>query len=121
MAVPGYTEALLGGLPSDVKRVLTELMRYVLPNGRFGPIDHQTKSESFQAYYVNSTSGGSTSEFSIVHGMGRTPYLALPVMPLDVVGARTIPLTVTRAADGQRVYVKTEAGFTSAPFTLFLE
>ena len=121
MAITGYVESLLGGLEGNTKRVLTEAFRYVLPNGKFGPVDHQTKSESFQAYYVNSTSATSTGEFSIQHGMGRTPYLAVPVLALDVIGARMIPLTVTRAADSQRVYLKTEAGSTSAPFSLLLE
>ena len=48
-------------------------------------------------------------------------YLVMPVIPLDLVGARSIPLTVTRAADDQRVYLKTEAGSTSAPFSLYVE
>lgn len=121
MAVPGYVEALLGGIEKDTKRALTEIFRYVLPNGRWGPVDHQAKTENFQGYYVESTSASSTGEFSIVHGMGRTPYLAIPVLALDTVNARTIPLTITRAADGQRVYVKTESGYTSAPFSLYLE
>ena len=121
MAIQGYVEALLGGLEANTKRALTEVFRYVLPNGRFGPVEHQTKTDNFQGYYVSSTSDSSTGEFSIVHGLGRTPYLLIPVLPLDVVGARTIPLTVTRAADGQRVYLKTEAGSTSAPLNLYLE
>jgi hypothetical protein len=121
MAIPGYVEALLGGLEANTKRALTEVFRYVLPNGKWGPVDHQTKSESFQGYYVSSTTASSTGEFSIVHGMGRTPYLCIPIVPLDVVGARSIPLTVTRAADGQRIYLKTEAGSTSAACFLYLE
>jgi hypothetical protein len=121
MSITGYIEALLGGLEANTKRALTEVFRYDLPNHKFGPVDHQTKSENFQGYYVSSTADSSTGEFSIVHGLGRTPYLMVPVVPLDVVGARSIPLTVTRAADGNRVYVKTEAGSTSAPFFLYLE
>lgn len=121
MAVPGFVEALLGGLTADVKRALVEVFRYVLPNGRFGPISHQTKSESFQAYYVNSTTDSSTGEFSIVHGMGRTPYLGVMVVDLGAVGARTPILTVSRLADAQRVYLKADAGSTNAPFSLLLE
>lgn len=121
MASFGFVESLLGGLEATIKRPLLEAFRYVVSNGRFGPAAHQTKSESFQAYYLESTSADSTSEFSILHGMGRTPYLAVPVLPLDLVGARTIPLEVTRAADAQRVYVKTEAGSTSAPFVMLVE
>ena len=121
MAIPGYVNALLGGLDEATKRVLTQVFQYVLPNAKFGPVDHQTKSESFQGYYLQSTSATSTGEFSIQHGLGRTPYLLIPVAPLDLVGSRLIPLTITRAADDQRVYLKTEAGSTSAPFSLYLE
>lgn len=120
MATPGYAEALLGGLPQDVKRALTELVRYMLPNGRFGPVDHQTKAESFQAYYVNSTTSSTANdEFTVQHGLGRTPYLVVPVLPLDVVGAKTVRLEVSRAADGQRIYLKSPEA--SAPVSLLVE
>lgn len=121
MATIGYVDSLLGGIVADIKRPLLEVFRYVLPNGRFGPVEHQRKVENFQGYYLSSTSAASTSEFSIAHGMGRTPYVVIPVLPVDNVGMRLIPLTVTRAADGQRVYLKTEAGSTSAPFSIYLE
>ena len=121
MATFGFIESLLGGLEAKLKRPLLEALRYVVSNGRFGPAAHQTKSESFQAYYLESTTSDSTGEFSILHGMGRIPYIAVPVLPLDLVGARTIPLEVTRAADAQRVYVKTEAGSTSAVFIILVE
>ena len=121
MSSPGYVESLIGGLEATTKRALVEAFRYILPNTNFGPVEHQTKAVNFQGYYVVSTAAASTGEFSIVHGLGRTPYLALPVVPLDLVGARAIPLTVTRAADGQRVYLKTEAGSTSAVFALYVE
>ena len=120
MAITGYVESLLGGLEGNTKRVLTEAFRYVLPNGKFGPVDHQTKSESFQAYYVNSTTSSTADqEFSVVHGLGRTPYLVVPVLPLDVVGAKTVRLEVSRAADGQRVYFKSPE--VSAPISLLVE
>ena len=121
MAVSGFAESLLGGVEPGLKRVLTELVRYVLPNSRFGPVDHQTKSESFQAYYVNSTTASSTGEFNIVHGMGRVPYLALAVLPLDSSLTAFPVLRVTRPADGQRVYLKADPGSTNTPFTLLLE
>ena len=120
MATSQYAEALLGGLPADIKRALTELFRYVLPNGRFGPVDHQVKSESFQAYYVNSTTSSTVNdEFTIVHGLGRAPYLLVPVLPLDVVGAKTVRLEVTRAADSQRIYLKSPEA--SAPISVLVE
>src|SRR5262245_30520052 len=121
MSVPGFVESLFGGLDPDLKRVLIEAFREVMLNGRLGPIDHQVKSENFQAFYVNSTTAASTGEFSIVHGMGRTPYLMKIVTDLSAVGAGTPTLRVSRAADGQRIYLKADAGSTSLPFTVYLE
>ena len=121
MSSPGYVESLIGGLEATTKRALVEAFRYILPNTRFGPVEHQTKSENFQGYFLISTSAASTAEFSIEHGLGRIPYLVKPVLPMDLVGARVIPLTVTRAADAQRIYLKTDAGSTSAAFALYVE
>jgi hypothetical protein len=121
MAVSAFIESLLGGVEANLKRVLTEAFRYALPNGRFGPVENQTKSESFSAYYQESTTPSDTSEFSIVHGMGRLPYLAVPVLRIDSSGAMLPVLRVTRPADGQRVYLKCDAGSTSMPFALLVE
>ena len=121
MAASGFAESLLGGIEPGLKRVLTELVRYVLPNSRFGPVDHQTKSESFQAYYVNSTTATSTGEFNVVHGMGRTPYVALLAMDLGSSATAFPVIRNARPADGQRVYLRADAGSTNTPFTLLLE
>ena len=120
MAVTGYVRSLLGGMDADLKRVLTQAFDYVIPNAKFGPISHQAKSESFQAYYINSTTNSTANdEFSIVHGLGRTPYVIVPVLPLDVVGAKTVRLQVSRVADGQRIYLKSPEA--SAPISLLVE
>lgn len=111
---------LLGALSGDVKRVLTEIFNYVLPNTRFGPISHQDKSESFQAYWLESTTpAASTTEGSIVHGMGRAPYLAVLGVRLDSTGGQMIPLTISRKADSQRIYYRSTS--TSAPFAILAE
>lgn len=119
MAGTGYVDALLQGLPSDIRRTLMEVFRYVVPNTRFGPVEDRAKSESFQAYFFAATTAASTGEFSIQHGMSRVPYLAVPMLPLDVVGAQTVPLEVTRVADSQRIYLKSTS--TSAAFNLYVE
>ena len=120
MSITGYVESLLGGLPPELKKAQTEIFRYVLPNGRFGPVSHQTKSENFSAVYVASTTAAvANTEFSIVHGLGRTPYLVIPVLPLDVVGGTVVRLQVSRAADASRVYLRSPD--TSAVIALYLE
>ena len=120
MSITGYVESLLGGLPPDVKKVETEIYRYVLPNGRFGPVSHQAKTENFNAVYVASTTAAvANTEFSILHGLGRAPYVVIPVLPLDVIGGTIVRLQVTRAADAMRVYLRSPD--TSAVIALYLE
>ena len=116
----GFVESLLSGLETTTKKSLTEVFRHLVPNAQFGPVDHQEKALNFQAYYLNSTTpSSSNTEFSIPHGLGRTPYLVLPVLALDQVGAQIIPLTMSRAADSQRVYFTSPS--TSAAFSILVE
>lgn len=120
MSETGYAESLLGGLDQDLKRVLTELVRYIIPKNRFGPVDHQEKSINFEAYYLNSTTpASSNTEFSILHGLARVPSVIVPVLALDQVNAQVIPLQVSRAADASRVYLKSPS--TSAAFSVLVE
>src|SRR5687767_10357647 len=91
MAAIGGLLALIGGLETNTKRVMTELINAAFPNLRGGPVDHQTKLENFQRYYVNSTTNSTANDqFSVVHGMGRAPYAMRPVLPLDQIGAKTV-------------------------------
>ena len=102
-----------------MRKVFTEVLRALVPNLRFGPSD-QTKSENFRCYYVESTTpAASTTEFSIEHGMGVTPYLAVPVLPLDSSGVWLAELRVSRPADSQRVYFTSPT--TNAVIRLLLE
>ena len=121
MAQTGYAKALLGGLPDDLKVALTRILEYIVPNGKFGPPDDRAKSESFSAFYMVSTTATSTGEFSIQHGMGRTPYVAIPVLALNSSVYHLPVLSVTRPADGQRLYLKAEAGSTNQVFVLLVE
>jgi hypothetical protein len=118
MAAPGGIEAELGPLPIELKRIFTNVFRAFLPNLRFGPMD-TAKAENFAAYKLTSTTAASTAEFSIAHGMGRTPYLILPALDLTAVGSKFVPLEVSRAADSQRIYLKSSV--TSTPFSMYVE
>jgi hypothetical protein len=84
-----------------------------------GVPDHQTRATNFQAYFEQSTTASDTGEFSFAHGLGQTPHLAIPVLDLSQPGARMVPLEVSRAADGRRVYLKSTS--TSAPMMVLVE
>ena len=120
MADESYVKSLVGNLSNDIKLAMSNVFTYVLNNLRFGAVEHQTRARNFQCYWLTSTTAATADEeFSIAHGLGRTPYVAFPVLPLDQVGARAVPLRVTRAADNHRIYLSSSS--TSAPVALLVE
>jgi hypothetical protein len=120
MADASYVKSLVGALANDVKLALGQAFTYVLDNLRFGAVEHQTRATNFQAYYLTGvTSSNALQEFSIAHGLGRAPYVAFPVLPLDQIGAQLAPLQVSRAADNSRIYLKSAS--TSAAIALLVE
>jgi hypothetical protein len=120
MANSSYVQSLLGGLATDMRAAFKNVFDYVLQNLRFGPVAHQTRAENFQAYYLTSTTPATANqEFSIAHGLGIKPYVLLSVLPLDQVGAATVDLQVSRAADNSRIYLKSPS--TSAVVYVLVE
>jgi hypothetical protein len=119
MANPSYLKTLFGGVEPVLRRSLDAAWDYILGNLRLGQPEHQTRSENFQAYFYNTTTPAvANTEFSIAHGLGRAPYLLIPILPLDV-GAQLVRLSVSRAPDAARVYLKSPE--TNAPVTILLE
>ncbi len=123
MADIGYVRSQLSGIKDEgIKLRLSNIFEHILANLREGVPEHQARSENFQRYWQKSTTASDTSEFSIQHGMvGVTPRYAIPCLDLNKPGAKTVPLEVSRAADGKRLYLKTSAGSTSAPILLLVE
>ena len=119
MAAIGGLLALFGSLPADTKRVMTEYTRAFAPLLRFGPVEHQLKAENFNGFTLVSTTAGSTGEFSILHGLGRAPFRAMPSLNLNSSGMQMVTLEVTRPADAQRLYLKSPS--TGAVFSLYIE
>lgn len=122
MADIGYIRRLLSGLSNDRDRViLTTAFEHALGNMRFGVPDNQTRSVNGQWYWEQSTTATSTAEFSFAHGLPSAPSYGIPIIKFDTVGSKAGYLTVTRAADGKRIYLKADAGSTNAPVTLLVE
>ena len=120
MANKGLVNAILNNLEDGVKRILSPAFEYVLDSLRFGHPDPGTRAENFSIYFFTATTPSTANtEFSIRHGLNVTPQNLMPFLPLDVVGASIVPLTVTRAADGQRVYLRSAS--TSAVIYVGLE
>lgn len=120
MADAGQIKALIGGLDSAIKKALSEAFTYVLGDIRVGLPGHQKRATNLRWTQTNSTTHATAdTEFSIVHGLGRTPNVLFPALDLSAVNASMPVLTVTRAADMNRVYLKSPS--TSVPFSVFLE
>jgi hypothetical protein len=121
VATSSYIEQLSGGLDATTKRVLKQIFDYVLKGGlRFGRAEHESPSENFTAAFFEATTDSvADTEFTIEHGFGRTPYLVIPVLPLDTEDAQIVPLKVTQAADSKRIYLSSPT--TDAVIRLYVE
>lgn len=121
MADQGYVEALLAGLEDGgQRRVFSAIFKYVLKSIRFGRAEDEMPSTNLGGgFFAATTPGVANTEFSIVHSFGHPPYLLIPVLPLDQVGATIVPLRVERAADNNRIYLSSSE--TDQPIIVFLE
>jgi len=116
----GYIKSLLRQVPdATTRRALDDCFTHVLGNIRFGVPEHQTRAVNLQTYFQEMTTGASTSEFTVAHGLGQVPHMALQVLDLSQPGATVVPLEVTRAADASRLYLKSTS--TSAACWLLVE
>lgn len=120
MADPGYVKTLANTLPADVRRVLGLIGEYILGNLKIGRPTHQTRATNLQAYHLTGrTPATPDTEFSIEHGLATAPYLLIPVLDLQTVGALLVPLETARAADNRRIYLKSSEG--DATFNVVIE
>ena len=120
MADSSYIKSIFGSTPESVKLAADRAFTYVLANLKFGAVEHQTRATNFQAYWLTgTTSSNASEEFSIAHGLGYAPSVVFPVLPLNAINGRTVNLSVTRAADAQRIYLSSPS--TSAAIALLVE
>lgn len=122
MADLGFVESELKALPVEIRATMLRVFRAILKDVRFGHPTGDTSDPMVNmagGFFHGTTPSTPGDEFSIAHGFGRVPYLAVPVLRLDSVGSSIVSLTVSRAADDKRVYLtSTEA---SAPVSLAIE
>ncbi len=122
MADLGRISSLINSFPVELRPPMLRLFQAFLKDLRFG---HSTGSQpdplmNFAGGFFQATTPHvAGTEFSIAHGFGRTPYLAVPCLPLDQVGASVVPLQVTRAADANRIYLSST--FADTAFTIMCE
>lgn len=120
MADFGNVESMLAGLDPDQRRILNRVLEYILKDIRFGRAEAGDPSKNFGAGFFSATTPAvANEEFTITHTFGRPPYLLIPVLPLDQVGAKIVRVEVTQPADSARIYLRSPE--TEAPVFYYLE
>ncbi len=122
MADLGLMRQKLNGLPPELRPIMGEILTDILTNLRFGHPTGESRDPALNfgaGFFAGTTAAVANTEFSIAHNFGRTPYLAIPVLPLDQIGSEIVPLRVTKAADNRRVYLSSSVE--GAAVTLFIE
>jgi hypothetical protein len=114
----GYIVGLLNSVEdSGLKKVLIQAFDYVQDNWRLGTGVRAANAQWARVEGTTATVAG--AEFSIRHGLGAAPHTLIPVLDLATAGAQLVPLTASRVADAERVYLSST--IVSATFTCFLE
>jgi hypothetical protein len=117
MATKGYLDSLINGLPVEYRYPLRSAFWYLMDNWRLGS---GPRAENAQLYRYTSTSASvANTEWSVAHGLGVAPTNLIPIVDLKSVGSQLIPLTVSRAPDAERIYLKSTS--TSAVLCFYLE
>ena len=121
MADVGIVETELAGMADkDTKRILKRVFEYVLTDIRLGRPEDGERAKNFPGGFYDATTPTTPgNEFIVAHDFGRPPYLLIPVLPVGVVGATLVPLTVTRAADATNIYLSSSEA--DAAVTVYLE
>lgn len=121
MATSSYAKSLLGGLGADVRAAFARVFDYVFEgNLRFGPVDHQQRTENFAGIYLRSTTASTAGdEFTVAHGLPTKPRVMWQVLDPQAVNSQVVRLAVSRAADDKRVYLTSSD--TGAAITLYVE
>jgi hypothetical protein len=117
VADKGYITTQINTLPEDIRYALRNAFWYVMDTWRIGT---GPKAINAQWYRVTGTTASvANTEFSVSHGMASIPTQVFQVLDLSQVNSQIVPLTVTRTADVQRLYLSSPS--TSAVFTLLVE
>jgi hypothetical protein len=122
MASASAIEKKLGALPVESRKIMIDVFRDFLKDIRYGHPTGDTADPMVNmagGFFHGTTPSTPGDEFTIPHGFGRVPYLAIPVLRLDAVGSSIVSLTVSRAADEKRIYLTSTVADT--PISLAIE
>jgi hypothetical protein len=107
MASKGRIDAALNALPQELRVPLRDAFYEVLDAWRLGDGRRAENAQWYQTEFT--TPGVAQTEFTVAHGMESAPGRFVPVLRLNEVGDQIVPLSVSRAADSQFVYLKSSS------------
>lgn len=122
MADLGLLRQKINGLPVELRATVLDIVTILCKDLRFGhpqqmqPDPLTNFGGGFFTFTTPSTPG---DEVAVAHGFGRIPYLLVPCLPLDTVGASLVPLTVTQAATAKNLYLSSSVA--DAEVTVIVE
>ena len=117
MADKGYVQTFINALPENIRYPIRNSFWYLMDNWRIGT---GPRAINAQLYRLTATTHvTANTEFSFKHGLDGTPTQIIQIADLSVVNSQIVPLVVSRAADGERIYLKSSS--TGATITLLAE
>lgn len=117
MATKSYVDQLLNALAAELRYPLRSSFWYLMDNWKLGNGARATNAQWYQ--FTSTTAAVANTEFAVKHGLNTIPKWLIPVMDVTAQNDQIVPLTVSQAADGTYLYLKSSS--TSAVFTFFLE
>ena len=117
MADKGYIQQFINALPAPMQYPVRNAFWYVMDNWRIGTGSRAINAQLYRL--TGTTHATANTEFSIKHGLDSTPTQLIQIVDLSQVNSQQVPLTVTRAADAQRIYLSSSS--TNASFTILAE
>jgi hypothetical protein len=121
MADKGAILAILQGLPEEQgRRIHKALYERWMSDLKFGRAIPGDPAINFGGGFFSATTHATPDQmFMVPHSITRVPYLLIPMLPVNVVGAKLVELTTARAADTLNVYLSSPVA--SAPIYFYLE
>lgn len=117
MADKGYVSNYINALPENMRVPLKSALDYIMDDWRVGTSARAINARWYRL--TGTTHGTANTEFSIKHGLDGIPTQLFPVLDLSVVNSQIVPLSVSKAPDFERVYLKSSS--TGATFTVMAE
>ncbi len=106
MASFGLIQSALNGLPANLRSALTTAFSELANRLSLAPTEDAMKSPNCSAWRFDTTTAATVNgEFIIAHGRGVAPKALIPILPLTATSYQVVPLTQSRAADAERIYL----------------